>query len=204
MHTHPLRNSLLAAAFLFFNSLPFFFMNGIVVENISRSAIAFVFIPLWIIFANKHSLWFHKSLRWVVTMSHKLAASIAVFTIGVLLSYEALNLIPSRAGFIFHLIILSLSSLIYWAPLLLRCTFYKERAFSDRAVYFAITTALFFIYHQAAFLYYKSSPTFAFMAAGLTVMIFTLLHLCIKWHQSEKTIDRSTVEGYIRPLEKKS
>ncbi|WP_431802779.1 hypothetical protein [Halobacillus andaensis] len=66
--------------------------------------------------------------------------------------------------------------------------------------YFSITSAVFFIYHQGAFLYYDATPTLGFMIAGLTAMLITLLYLFIIWHQSEKHIDRPTVEGYIRSI----
>ncbi|MCP3027376.1 hypothetical protein [Halobacillus sp. A5] len=182
--------------------LAFFFTNGFFIENLTRSLIIFILAPSAIIFANTRRLWFLHSFRWLLYFSRHLLLSLTIFILGGLLSYELLHLVPSPVGFVLHLIILPVSSLIYWAPLLVKCAFHKPREYSDKMAYFSITSALFFIYHQAAFLYYDGAPTLGFMIAGLTVMLITLLYLFIAWHQSEKQIDRPTVEGYVRSVPK--
>ncbi|MFG6147132.1 hypothetical protein [Halobacillus sp. B23F22_1] len=206
MNGTSLRSSPVFIAIVCIGPMTFFYTSGFFIENLIRSLIAFLIVPLAILFANTRHFWFLHSLRWMVYFSHKLLLSIIIFTVGVLLSYELLNLMPTSIGFIIHAFILTISSMIYWAPLLVNCPFRKPREYADKVAYFTVTCSLFFIYHQGTFLYYDSSPTLGFMIAGLTVMLITLLYLFIAWYQSEEQIDRPTVEGHIRsiPTEKNS
>ncbi|UOQ95283.1 hypothetical protein MUO14_10340 [Halobacillus shinanisalinarum] len=186
-----------------------FFVIGIVIinslyvqpiENTTRSLIAFIVAPLLILYANQHHLWFRSSFRFFVKRSNRLLSSMALFGGGVLVSYEVLHMIPNAWGIVFHLIILGFSSIIYWCPLILKCSFQKSRAYLDKLAYFTGTTLLFFIYHQVSFAYYESTPTLGFMIAGLITMLLTLIYTIHQWVQAEKKIDHTSAEGYIRPL----
>ena len=174
--------------------------------NLTRSLIAFGAAPLFILYANQNHLWFRKSFRWLVSSSHLLLSSAFVFFFGVVVSFEVLSMIPSGYGFFLHLFLLAVSSVIYWAPLLLSCPFHKSKPFMSRFAYFTLTTLLFFIYHEVAFYYYGSRPSAGFMNTGLAAMLITLFYIITQWSNVESHTDRPTVKGYVHSLteEKKS
>ncbi|WP_079528732.1 hypothetical protein [Halobacillus hunanensis] len=172
------------------------------VLNTSRSLLAFLFAPLGILYANKHNLWFRSSLRIFLKGSHRLLISMAVFFLGVLLSYEVLLMLPNNLGVALHIIILGICSIIYWGPLLINCSFHKPIAYSSKFAYFTGTTLLFFTYHQLSFVYYPSAPTLGFMWSGLATMLITLMVLFHQWFRADKKTDRRRVEGYVRRIKK--
>ncbi|WP_082232453.1 hypothetical protein [Halobacillus massiliensis] len=167
-----------------------------------RALIAFLLAPLLIIYGNNQHLWFRKSFRWVVRLSHRLVLSLLIFFIGMLVSYELSSLVHPLLGYGLHLLLLSVSAVVYWAPLLVACPFDKPRPFADRAAYYSLATALFILYHQGTFVYYEGMPTLPFMVIGMTVMMGAFLYLFIQWFHSEKHIDRPTVKGYVVSLKK--
>ncbi len=171
--------------------------------NFSRSLITFIAVPGWILYANRTHLWFRKNLRWVVHGSQRLIVSAALFFIGVVISYEVTLMLPHPLGFIIHLGILTVCSVVYWSPLLLNCPFQKQRPYMQRLGYFALTAMAFFVYHIISFQYYQAEPTQGFFISGLVVMLITLLKLINEWSNAEKENDRITVEGYVRPISEK-
>ncbi|WP_173918383.1 hypothetical protein [Halobacillus sp. Marseille-Q1614] len=189
---------LLLSLFVLLTVLPF------LEANIARGLLAFLITPLLIVYGNKHHLWFRQSLRWMVRLSHKLVLCLGIFFIGVLVSYELLQLLHPSIGYALHLILLSVSTIIYWAPLLLSCPFDKPRPFADRAAYYSLATALFILYHHGTFVYYDGMPTLPFMFMGMTVMMGAFLYLFIQWFRSEQHVDRPTVKGYVVSLQNKN
>ncbi|MFQ3545327.1 hypothetical protein Q7A53_14685 [Halobacillus rhizosphaerae] len=171
--------------------------------NFSRSLITFIVVPGWILYANRTHLWFRRTLRWIVNGSQRLIVSAALFFIGVVISYEVTLMLAHPFGFIIHLGILTVCSIVYWAPLLLNCPFQKQRPYMQRLGYLALTSIAFFVYHIISFQYYQAEPTQGFLISGLVVMLFTLLKLINEWANAEKENDRITVEGYVRPISEK-
>ncbi|UOQ45156.1 hypothetical protein MUN89_04155 [Halobacillus salinarum] len=171
-------------------------------ENLSRSLIVFAAVPLWILYANQHQLWFRNKLRWMIRASNRLLINAAVFFVGVLASYEVFLMLPYSLGVVFHLTTLTICSFFYWLPLLLHCTFSRRRPHMQRLGYFALTSMLFFVYHMVSFQYYDGTPTQGFLVSGLFVMLLTLIYLFQDWSVTEKEDDRTTVEGYVRPVSK--
>ena len=167
-------------------------------ETVMRSAIAFFIAPLLILHANYRHLWFRKSYRWMVHLSQLIVPSAALFFIGTLVSYEVSLMV--RYGFFAHLLFLSICSLIYWAPLLLQCSFTKPKSHMNRFAYFTLTSILFFIYHQMTFYFYQAKPTLGFMISGLVAMLLTLLYMMVAWSKSESHTDRISVKGYVQPI----
>ncbi|MGP4076252.1 hypothetical protein [Halobacillus sp. K22] len=174
--------------------------------NLTRSFVAFGAAPLFILYANQNHLWFRKSFRWLVSSSHHLLFSTFIFFFGAVVSFEVLSMIPGGYDFLLHLFLLAVSSIVYWAPLLLSCSFHKPIPFISRFGYFTLTTLLFFIYHEVAFYYYGSRPSAGFMNTGLAAMLITLFYIITQWSKVESHTDRPTVKGYVHSLseEKKS
>jgi hypothetical protein len=172
------------------------------IENLTRSTISFLIAPCFILIANRYNLWFRRYFRWIVHSSQRLLLSTAVFFVGTLLSFEISFTMPGLIGYPLHLIILILSAVIYWSPLLLHCTFRKSLSFMHKFAYFSLTTIIFFAYHETTYYFYGSRPTSGYLYSGLFVMLITLWMIVIHWYESEKETDRMTVEGYFHPLPK--
>ncbi|MCA1012766.1 hypothetical protein [Halobacillus halophilus] len=205
MKTHfPLRSRKLVWIIGFASFLIVLFTLNLISDtpsvNLARSFIAFGASPLFILYANQNHLWFRKSFRWLVSSSHLLLSSAFIFFFGVLVSFEAFSIIPGGYGFFLHLFLLAVSSVIYWAPLLLSCPFHKSNSFMSRFAYFTLTTLVFFIYHEVAFYYYGSRPSAGFMNAGLAAMLITLFYIITQWANVESHTDRPTVKGYVHSL----
>ncbi|KHE72622.1 hypothetical protein [Halobacillus sp. BBL2006] len=172
------------------------------VENLTRSTVSFIITPCFILFANRYNLWFRRYLRWVVHYSQRLLQSTAVFFLGTLVSFELSHTMPKLIGYPLHMMILLLSAVIYWSPLLLHCTFRKPLSFMHKFAYFSLTTILFFAYHEGTYYFYGSRPISGYLYTGLFVMLITLWLIVVHWYESEKDTDRMTVEGYVHPLPK--
>ncbi|TGB02791.1 hypothetical protein [Halobacillus salinus] len=168
-------------------------------EMILRGIVSFFVAPLAIHLANEKHIWFRKNFRWVVRTSQSPLRSAALFFVFTLVSYDALNQIPY--GFLVHLILLSIGSVIYWSPFMLRCPFCKPVPFMHQFSYFVITSIVFFTYHQMTFYFYQAQPTFLYMIVGIAAMLLLLLSLIVRWANSEASVDRITVEGFIQPIQ---
>ncbi|MGI8313586.1 hypothetical protein [Halobacillus mangrovi] len=109
-------------------------------------------------------------------------------------------MMPKAVGYPIHLMLLTISSIVYWGPLILRCKFLKPLSFIHKFGYFTLTTILFFTYHELTYYFYASRPTSGYMYSGMIFMLVTLWLIVFQWSQSEKETDRMTVKGYVHSL----
>ncbi|ARI75866.1 hypothetical protein [Halobacillus mangrovi] len=197
----PTRTLWIALTILSIITISFINLNGShIVENLVRSFCSFIIAPSLILLANRYHLWFRKSLRWVVHLSQRLVLSTFIFFMGTLLSYELSLMIPKGVGYPIHVMLLIICSIVYWAPLILRCTFIKPLSFIHKFGYFTLTTILFFTYHELSYYFYASRPTSGYMYSGMIFMLVTLWLIVFQWSRAEKETDRMTVKGYVHSL----
>ncbi|WP_226581767.1 hypothetical protein [Halobacillus litoralis] len=168
-----------------------------------RSVTGFGLAPAVLFYGNRHSLWFRRSFRWMVNLSHHLWICAVIFAAGTLISYDLALLFPYQIGLPLHLFTLICCTVIYWSPLLLRSSFQRPLPFIQRFVYLILTTMFFFIYHEAAYSFHNLSSSLTFMTTGTLVMILYLYLFISEWTNAEKKPDRFHVKGYFEKLTEK-
>ncbi|WP_394219277.1 hypothetical protein [Halobacillus trueperi] len=165
-----------------------------------RSIICFGLAPACILYANHKQLWFRSSLRWVIRLSRRPILSSFIFIISVLASIDLISHLP-LSKFV-HLFLIGFGSLIYWAPLLLQCSFIQLQNYMRRFLYLVLTSLLFVLYHEASFYFSERADAEAFLYTGVMIMIIQLFSLIMEWADAEKGTDPINVKGYFKSVSK--
>lgn len=165
-----------------------------------RSTICFGLAPAFILYANHKQLWFRSSLRWIIKLSRRPLLSSTFFVMSVLVSFDLTFHFPLHEYV--HLFLLGFGSFIYWAPLLLQCSFIKLQNYMRRFLYLMLTSILFVLYHEASFYFREGTDTEAFLYTGVMIMIIQLFSLIIEWAESERDTDPVNVKGYFKSVSK--
>ncbi|WLR48746.1 hypothetical protein LC065_06070 [Halobacillus litoralis] len=165
-----------------------------------RSIICFGLAPALILYANFKQLWFRSSLRWVIKVSRRPVLSSTIFVVGALASFDLAFHLPLSG--IVHLLLLGFGSIIYWAPLLLQCSFIQLQNYMRRFLYLLLTSLLFVLYHEASFYFSGREQSEGFLYTGVMIMLIQLFSLIMEWADAEKDTDPLNVKGYFKSVSK--